>query len=322
MTDLIQILDVRTYFFIRKRFFQRVPLKAVDGVSLNIDEGETVAVVGESGSGKTTLGRTALKLVEPVSGEILFQGENISNRKYNLKFFRRKAQMIFQDPFKSLNPYMTVEQIIHEPMLIHGFDEKERIDKGLKALSDVRLSPSEEFLPKNPHMLSGGQRQRVGIARSLVLDPSFIVADEPVSMIDASSRAEILFLMRDLQRKYNMGIMYITHDIATAKYFTNNIAVMYAGKIVEFGQTLEVLNDPIHPYSVALKAAVPDPDPKNRFHNRLVIPGEPPNPIAPPSGCRFHPRCPYADEKCRSDEPLLRDIHTRQVACHYAEKFT
>lgn len=321
MTELIQIIDVRTYFFVRRGFFQRVPLKAVDGVSLNIDKGETVAIVGESGSGKTTLGRTTIKLEDPVSGKILFNGENITEAKGDIKHFRRQAQMIFQDPFRSLNPNMTIEQIIQEPMIIHDIEENERTEKSLNALRDVRLLPAEEFLPKYPHMLSGGQRQRVGIARSLVLDPSFIVADEPVSMIDASSRVEILFLMGDLQQKYDMGIMYITHDIATAKYFTTNVAVMYAGKIVEFGQTLEVLNHPIHPYSIALKAAVPDPDPNNRFENRQVIPGEPPNPIAPPPGCRFHPRCPYSDDKCRIEEPALRDIQTRQVACHYAEKF-
>ena len=296
-------------------------LKAVDGVTLNIDRDETVAIVGESGSGKTTLGRTTIKLEDPVSGKILFNGENITDTKGDIKHFRQQAQMIFQDPFKSLNPYMTIEQIIHEPMIIHDIEEEERIEKSLNALRDVRLLPADEFLPKYPHMLSGGQRQRVGIARSLVLEPSFIVADEPVSMIDASSRAEILFLIGDLQKKYNMGIMYITHDIATAKYFSNNIAVMYAGKIVEFGQTLEVLNSPVHPYSVALRAAVPDPDPKNRFDNREVIPGEPPNPIAPPPGCRFHPRCPYSDDQCRSEEPILRDVNARQVACHYADKF-
>ena len=321
MTKLVQIVDVCTYFFIRKGFFQRMTLKAVDGVTLNIDRDETVAIVGESGSGKTTLGRTTIKLEDPVSGKILFNGENITDTKGDIKHFRQQAQMIFQDPFKSLNPYMTIEQIINEPMIIHDIEEEERIEKSLNALRDVRLLPADEFLPKYPHMLSGGQRQRVGIARSLVLEPSFIVADEPVSMIDASSRAEILFLIGDLQKKYNMGIMYITHDIATAKYFSNNIAVMYAGKIVEFGQTLKVLNNPVHPYSVALKAAVPDPDPKNRFDNREVIPGEPPNPIAPPPGCRFHPRCPYSDDQCRSEEPILRDVNARQVACHYADKF-
>jgi len=321
VTELIQLEDIRTYFFVRKGWFRRVPLKAVDGVSIDIDEGETVAVVGESGSGKTTLGRTAIKLLKPVSGKIIFQGEDITNNEKNIKEFRRKAQIIFQDPFTSLNPHMTVEQIINEPMIVHNIDDDEKKKRRFKALSDVRLLPSEEYLPKYPHMLSGGQRQRVGVARSLVLEPVFIVADEPVSMIDASSRVEILLLLGELQKKYSMGIMYITHDIATAKYFTHRIGVMYAGKIVEYGSTRDVLNNPIHPYTSALKEAVPDPDPENRLRFRNVIPGEPPNPINPPTGCRFHPRCPYATEKCSKEEPALRELSKRRVACHYAEKF-
>jgi len=321
VTDLLHLEDIRTYFFVRKGFFGRVPLKAVDGVSLDIDAGETVAVVGESGSGKTTLGRTAIKLLKPVSGKIIFQGEDVTTSDANLKAFRRRAQIIFQDPFTSLNPHMTVEEIINEPMIIHGIDDEEKEKRRSKALRDVRLLPPDEFLPKYPHMLSGGQRQRVGIARSLVLEPVFMVADEPVSMIDASSRVEILLLLGELQKKYGMGILYITHDIATAKYFTQRIAVMYAGKIVESGATTTVLNHPIHPYTAALKEAVPDPDPNNRLKFRNVIPGEPPNPIDPPAGCRFHPRCPYATEKCSADEPALREIAGRRVACHYAEQF-
>jgi peptide/nickel transport system ATP-binding protein len=321
VTELLQLEDIRTYFFVRKGWFSRVPLKAVDGVSIDIDERETVAIVGESGSGKTTLGRTAIKLLKPVSGKIIFQGEDVTNNDENIKEFRRKAQIIFQDPFTSLNPHMTIEQIINEPMIIHNINDGEKEKRRLKALSDVRLLPSEEYLPKYPHMLSGGQRQRVGIARSLVLEPVFIVADEPVSMIDASSRVEILLLLGELQKKYSMGIMYITHDIATAKYFTHRIGVMYNGKIVEYGPTQDVLNDPLHPYTSALKEAVPDPDPKNRLRFRNVIPGEPPNPINSPTGCRFHPRCPYATEKCSTEEPALRDISKRRVACHYAEKF-
>ena len=321
MTQLIQLEDIRTYFFVRRGFFSRVPLKAVDGVSLTIDEGETIAIVGESGSGKTTLGRTAIRLLKPVSGKIIFKGEDVTNKEDDIKEFRRKAQIIFQDPFTSLNPHMTVEQIINEPMIVHNIDDSEKEKRRSKALNDVRLLPSEEYLPKYPHMLSGGQRQRVGIARSLVLEPIFMVADEPVSMIDASSRVEILLLLGELQKKYKMGIMYITHDIATAKYFTRRIAVMYAGKIVEYGSTIDVLTNPIHPYTAALKEAVPDPDPENRLRFRNVIPGEPPNPINPPTGCRFHPRCPYATERCSKEEPALRDILRRRIACHYAETF-
>lgn len=313
--------DIRTYFRVSKGIFQTLTVKAVDGVSLTIDNGETVAIVGESGSGKTTLGRTALRLEDPVSGEIVFEGKDVLGVKEDTKWFRRKTQMIFQDPFTSLNPNMTVKQIIEEPLIIHNFDQKERERKILKALADVRLLPPEEFLPKYPHMLSGGQRQRVGIARSLVLDPIFMVADEPVSMIDASSRAEILSLIREIQKKYDVGVMYITHDIATAKYFSDRIAVMYAGKIVEHGNTIAVLKNPLHPYTIALMDAVPDPDPQNRFKFRKVVPGEPPSPITPPTGCRFHPRCPYATEICKKDEPLLREIEQQLVACHFAERF-
>ncbi|MCW4026573.1 MAG: ABC transporter ATP-binding protein, partial [Candidatus Bathyarchaeota archaeon] len=305
--------DIRTYFRVSKGIFQTLTVKAVDGVSLAIRNGETVAIVGESGCGKTTLGRTALRLEDPVSGEIVFEGRNVLGVKGDKKWFRRKAQMIFQDPFTSLNPNMTVKQIIEEPLIIHNFDQEERERRMSKALADVRLLPPEEFLPKFPHMLSGGQRQRVGVARSLVLDPNFIVADEPVSMIDASSRAEILSLIREIQKKYNVGVMYITHDIATAKYFSDRIAVMYAGKIVEHGDTTTVLGKPLHPYTVALMDAVPDPDPQNRFRFRKVVPGEPPSPITPPTGCRFHPRCPYATEVCEENVPLLREIEERQV---------
>ncbi len=321
MTAILHLEDIRTYYFVRKGLFGSVPLKAVDGVSLDIDAGETVAIVGESGSGKTTLGRTAIRLLKPVSGKIIFEGEDVTNSDVNLKTFRRRAQIIFQDPFTSLNPHMTVEEIINEPMIIHHIDDAEKEARRSKALRDVRLLPPDEFLPKYPHMLSGGQRQRVGIARSLVLEPVFMVADEPVSMIDASSRVEILLLLGELQKKYGMGIMYITHDIATAKYFTQRIGVMYAGKIVESGPTLTVLTHPIHPYTVALREAVPDPDPNNRLRFRNVIPGEPPNPIAPPAGCRFHPRCPHSTDKCRGEEPALRDVAGRRVACHYAETF-
>ncbi len=313
--------DIRTYFRVSKGLFQSLTVKAVDGVSLAINDGETVAIVGESGSGKTTLGRTALRLEDPVSGEIVFEGKNVLGVKEDTKWFRRKTQMIFQDPFTSLNPNMTVKQIIEEPLIIHDFDQNERERRISKALADVRLLPPEEFLPKFPHMLSGGQRQRVGIARSLVLEPKFMVADEPVSMIDASSRAEILSLIREIQKKYDVGVMYITHDIATAKYFSDRIAVMYAGKIVEHGDTLAVLKNPLHPYTIALMDAVPDPDPQNRFRFRKVVPGEPPSPITPPTGCRFHPRCPYATELCKEDEPLLREIESRLVACHFAERF-
>lgn len=317
LTSVMELVNIKTHFNVTKGFFKTLTVKAVDGVSLTINKGETVAIVGESGSGKTTLGRTALKLVEPTSGRIIFEGKDITHAKKDFKEFRRKAQMIFQDPFMSLNPYMTIKQIIEEPMIVHGFSPAEREDKLLRSLADVRLLPSEEFLPKYPHMLSGGQRQRVGIARAIVLEPTFLVADEPVSMIDASSRAEILYLLRDLQKKYFMGVMYITHDIATANYFSDSVAVMYLGKIVEYGPTKDVIKNSLHPYTKALIEAVPDPDPENRFKERSVIPGEPPSPINPPSGCRFSTRCPLVFEKCKKEEPQLTNIGGKHlVACH------
>ncbi|MBS7631524.1 ABC transporter ATP-binding protein [Candidatus Bathyarchaeota archaeon] len=316
MESIIELDNIRTHFQIYKSLFKTVTVKAVDGVSLRINKGETVSIVGESGSGKTTLGRTAVKLVEPISGKLIFEGKDITHLRKNLKSFRRKAQIIFQDPFMSLNPYMTVSQIIEEPLIIHGVPREDRPSIIERALQDVRLMPVEEFKMKYPHMLSGGQRQRVGIARAIVLEPIFLVADEPVSMIDASSRAEILLLFEALQKKYKMAVMYITHDLATAKYFSDYIAVMYLGRIVEYGPTLEVLQNPIHPYTRMLIDVVPDLDPQNRFIQRNVIPGEPPSPINPPVGCGFKSRCPLGGE-CPNDAPQMREIaEGHMVACH------
>jgi peptide/nickel transport system ATP-binding protein len=314
-TPVLELDNVKTYFTLQKGLFKTVTVKAVDGVSMRINRSETIAIVGESGSGKTTLGRTALKLVPLTSGRILFEGADISDLKGDLKWFRKKAQIIFQDPFMSLNPYMTIKNIVEEPMIVHNYSHEERNKRLEQALKDVRMSPVEEYLPKYPHMLSGGQRQRIGIARALVLDPVFIVADEPVSMIDASSRAEILYLFDGLQDKYGMGVMYITHDLATAKYFSDYIAVMYLGKIVEFGKALHVLNEPVHPYTQMLLDAVPDPDPANRLTNRAVIPGEPPSPIDPPAGCAFRSRCPLSGE-CKNTMPGMIDLgDNHQVLC-------
>ncbi len=319
MEPILELIDIKTYFSVRKGLFKTLTVKAVDGISMTISRGEVVAVVGESGSGKTTLGRTAIKLIEPTSGKIVFKGSDITNIKGDIKWIRKEAQIIFQDPFSSLNPYMTIKQILEEPLIIHGVEDvSEREEIILRALNNVRLSPPEDFILKFPHMLSGGQRQRVCIARALVLNPSFIVADEPVSMIDASSRAEILLLFRELQEKYSIGMMYITHDIATAKYFSHNISVMYLGKIVEYGPTKEVLKNPFHPYTATLINAIPDPDPENRFRERSIVPGEPPSPINPPTGCRFHPRCPQIiDGKCSLSEPISREVDLKHfVACH------
>ncbi len=319
MTDLLRLQDIKVYFRSRAGLFKTVEVKAVDGVSLSLGRGETLALVGESGCGKTTLARTSLRLIRPTSGRIIFDGADITHLpESELKWFRRKAQAIFQDPYSSIDPFMTVKQILEEPLILHKIGSREeRMEMIARALEDVKLTPVEEFMGKYPHMLSGGQRQRVVIARALILRPEYIAADEPVSMIDASSRAEILYLMKELQERYGVGFLYITHDIATARHFSDRIAVMYLGKIVEMAEPRELIENPLHPYTQALIEAVPEPDPNNRFRERKVIPGEPPSPINPPPGCKFHPRCPYVMDRCRTEEPQLQEIKKGHlVACH------
>lgn len=319
--DLLRADRLRTYLVIRTGLLggSRV-LRAVDGVSLSIPRGKTLALVGESGGGKSTLGKTLLLLHRPHEGKILFDGRDITKLgEGELKWYRREAQIIHQDPYSSINPYYTVEWIVSEPLITHniGSGRGERREIALRALEEVRLEPAESFAAKYPHMLSGGQRQRVVIARAMVLRPRFLVADEPVSMLDASVRVEILELLRDLQSRRGVAMLYITHDVSTAKYFSHELAVMYAGKIVEMGETRSVISEPLHPYTQSLIEAIPDPDPSNRFRERRVIPGEPPSLISPPSGCRFHPRCPYATERCVREEPELREVSPgRLVSCH------
>lgn len=323
MGDLVELEDLRMYYYVRQGFFRTVAVKAVDGVSLGIKRGETHALVGESGCGKTTLGRTTLRLLEPVDGRILFNGRDITHEKLNeLKWLRKEAQIIFQDPYSSIDPFMNIYQILEEPLIVHHIEDSEKRQEMIHtALKEVKLTPVEEITRKYPHMLSGGQRQRVTVARALLLDPIYIVADEPVSMIDASSRVEILRILRDLQKRHNISILYITHDVSTAKYVSIRIAVMYIGKIVELGGTLQVIDEPLHPYTQGLIASVPDPDPDNRFKFRDVIPGEPPNPINPPQGCRFHPRCPHVMPICSEKEPRLLDVKGgRGTACFLYHK--
>lgn len=307
---LAEAKELHVHFFSRKGLFQRTIVRAVNGVNLVISPGETIAVVGESGSGKTTLGRALLRLVRPAAGAVLFQGIDITKQdEGKLKWFRRQAQAVFQDPYSSINPYMTVEQIVEEPLIVHAAkDGAERKRRVREALEEVRLWPAESFLDKYPHTLSGGQRQRVGIARALVLQPTLIIADEPISMIDASSRAEILYLMRELQKAHGISFLYITHDIASARHFSDQVAVMYLGGIVEQGLPGAVIDGPLHPYSRALVEAVPEPDPANRLRDRPVIPGEPPSPSHVPSGCPFHPRCPrFMTGLCEQRKPALRE---------------
>ncbi len=324
-TPLLRLEGAEVHFRAREKLFRTTIVRALDGVDVSLNQGEALALVGESGSGKTTLGRVSLRLLEPTGGRVYFDGEDITALSDGrLKPFRKRAQGVFQDPFTSLDSYMTIRQIVEEPLIIHkigrGNERRERVEW---ALDEVRMRPAGDFLDRYPHMLSGGQRQRVGIARALVLTPEYILADEPVSMIDASSRAEILTLLNELQERHRIAYLYITHDIATARHFAPRTAVMYLGRIVEEGPTKELIADPLHPYTQGLLAAVPEPDPANRLQERDVLPGEPPSPAQVPTGCRFHPRCPaFMDGLCDVADPVPVEIDGgdggpgRTVACH------
>ncbi len=317
---LLSIEDVHVGFEVRTGFLRFSQVQAVRGINLQIQRGETVAAVGESGSGKTTLGRTAMGQVPPTSGRVLFEGQDLSLLKgRERKSFMRRAQTIFQDPFATLDPYMTLYESLEEPLEIHNIgNSRERQDRIYQALSDVRLNPARVLAGSYPHTISGGQRQRLGIARALILQPDLIFADEPVSMVDASSRAEILYLLKKLQAERGVAMLYITHDIATARHSAQRIAVMYLGRIVEMGPADRVVDNPLHPYTQALIEAVPEPDPANRLAPRRTLRGEPPNPINVPSGCAFHPRCPLLLEgTCQQQDVQLEEREPNHwVACH------
>lgn len=286
---LLTVKDLHTHFELRRGVFGRAGVvRAVDGVSFELHQGEAIAVVGESGCGKSTLARTILGLYRPTKGQVLFEGRPLDG---DLRWYRPQIGYVQQDPYGALPPFMDVHRILTEPLVINNFrgDREQRIRE---VLEEVKLTPVEDFLHKFPHQLSGGQQQRLVIARAMILKPKFIVADEPVSMLDASVRVEILELLRGLQRSYNLTVIYITHDLSTVRYFAERIFVMYAGKIIEKAPVKELLQDPKHPYTQALLAAIPDPDPQNARTFKKVPPGEPPSLVNPPSGCRFHPRCP------------------------------
>ncbi len=299
---------------------KRPTIKAVDNVSFYIRVGETLGIVGESGSGKTTMGRAVLRLVEPTSGEIVFDGVDILKlSKERLRRSRRNFQIIFQDPMASLNPYMRVGRIVYHPLEIHGIGTpKERKEKILALFEKFNLTPPEEFYTRYPRYLSGGQRQRVVIARALITNPKFIVADEPTAMLDVSVRSQILKLMLDVKEEFGLTYLFITHDLASAKYVCDRIGVMYLGKLVELAETRYLFREPLHPYTKILMGAVPIPDPNLR-REKIMPKGEIPSPINLPRGCRFHPRCPYAKSMCSESEPELRDIGGRWVACHIVE---
>ncbi|MCX7776246.1 MAG: ABC transporter ATP-binding protein [Spirochaetaceae bacterium] len=287
-------------------------IKAVDGITFDIRRGEIFALIGESGSGKTTTGKLIMKLIDATDGRMVLDGEDVTTLdKPKLEEYRKKVQMIFQDPYASMNPRFKVRKVLEEPLSIHrigtGYKDREPLIR--EALESVKLTPIEEFIERYPHMLSGGQRQRLATARTLILKPKLLVADEPVSMIDLSTRAEILAMMKDVQQSMGLTYLYITHDLSTARYFADRIAVMYLGRIVEIGPSDEVIDNPLHPYTKALIAAVPEPETgKVSVIKDLPIFGEIPSPANIPPGCRFHTRCPYAKDSCKEQVPELVDV--------------
>jgi peptide/nickel transport system ATP-binding protein len=292
---LLSVQDLRVWFELRRMGFGHAgDVHAVDGVSFDLNNGEAIGVVGESGCGKSSLMKTILGLYRPTKGKILFDGKSVGDfTPKEMKTYRSQVGYIQQDPYGAMAPFMNVEKILEEPMIINGIRDKAEIRARIKeVLEEVKVFPIDDFLPKYPHQLSGGQQQRIVIARSMLLSPKFIVADEPVSMLDASVRVEILKLLRGMQEKRHLAVIYITHDLSTVRYFSRRIFVMYAGQVVEKARVNDLLNHPAHPYTLALLAATSDPNGENAKVLKELPQGEPPNLIDPPKGCRFHPRCP------------------------------
>jgi oligopeptide transport system ATP-binding protein len=314
---ILEVRDLKKHFAARKGMFgEKTTVKAVDGVSFSVMPQESFAVVGESGCGKTTLGKLVLALEKSTAGSVLFDGQDVAKMNgRQLKEMRRKMQVIFQDPYSSLNPRMTVEQIITEPWDIHGMhkDPAERSKKLHKLLDDCGVAKS--FLDRHPHEFSGGQRQRVGIARALALEPKLVVADEPVSALDVSIQAQILNLLKDLQKEHKLAYLFISHDFSVVRHLCTRIAVMYLGRVVETADSEQLFNDPQHPYTEALLSAVPVPDPSiEKRRKRILLTGDVPSPLKPPPGCRFHPRCRYLRDSCRVNDQALIPAKPEHVA--------
>jgi oligopeptide/dipeptide ABC transporter ATP-binding protein len=318
-SPVVEAQDLKTHFAIRKGFFSRVAgqVYAVDGVSFHIKKGETLGLVGESGCGKSTVGRTLLKLIEPTDGTIRVHGEDITALDVDAMMpYRRQMQMIFQDPYASLNPRMTAGDIVGEPLTIHKVAEgSDREDRVAALFEKVGLRP--ERMTYYPHEFSGGQRQRIGIARALALGPELIVGDEPVSALDVSIQAQVINLLMDLQDEFDLSYLFIAHDLAVVEHISHRVAVMYLGRIVEMTDKTTLFEMPLHPYTEALLSAVPIPDRKSKRRDRILLQGDVPSPINPPKGCHFNARCPYAMERCRRESPALREIKPGHLAaCH------
>ena len=318
---LVRVANLKKHFPAKKGLFIRKErfVKAVDDVSFEISKGENLALVGESGCGKTTTARLILRLLEPTSGSITFTGKDVFNlTEEELRLIRPQMQLVSQDPYASLNPRKTIKQILGKPFGLHTDLTKEKIDhEVLRLLETVGLTPPAVFVDRYPHEFSGGQRQRICIARAIALNPSFVVADEPVSALDVSVRAQVLNLLKDLQTRLGITYLFITHDLAVVRSVSNRVAVMYLGKLAEVGEVSELFREPLHPYTEALLSATPIPDPeRSRSREKMILHGDVPSPIDPPAGCRFHTRCPLAVEKCRLSEPPLVETKNRLVSCH------
>ena len=318
---VLEVQDLKKLFPVKRGLLSRTvgQVYAVDGVSFTIRRGETLGLVGESGCGKTTIGKLVMRLLEPTAGVVKILDTDITRiTGERLLPYRREMQMVFQDPYSSLNPRMSAGAIASEPLKNYGLDGSEDKEKRIEALF-ARVGLKQEHVAKYPHEFSGGQRQRLGIARALALNPSLIVADEPVSALDVSVQAQVINLLMDLQQEYRLAFLFISHDLAVVEHISHRVAVMYLGKIVELTDKKTIFTTPLHPYSEALLAAVPKPDPAAP-RQRLILEGDVPSPINPPSGCRFHTRCPYAVERCRHEEPPLTEVRPgHAVACHLRE---
>jgi oligopeptide/dipeptide ABC transporter ATP-binding protein len=319
MTALLEVEGLKKHFPIRKGFFSRVSgqVYAVDGVSFSIGRGETLGLVGESGCGKSTVGRTLLRLMEPTGGTIKVAGQDITSLPpQDLLPYRRRMQMIYQDPYASLNPRMSAGEIVGEPLIVHEIGTPEERKQRVAALFE-RVGLRPEAINSYPHEFSGGQRQRIGIARALALNPELIVGDEPVSALDVSIQAQIINLLMDLQDEFKLSYLFVAHDLAVVEHISHRVAVMYLGRIVEMTDKRSLFEMPLHPYSEALLSAVPIPKSSARSRKRVILTGDVPSPINPPAGCHFHTRCPYAMPRCRTEAPALREVTAGHLAaCH------